>query len=342
MRTLRTERLVLRPFRGEDVGAVQSYAGDSGNTTFMLWGPNTVEETREFVRMAMMQAEVRPCVEYHYAVDLDGEVIGGCSLSVAGDEGEIGWILHRDYWRQGFGTEIGMELLKMGFDELKLHRILAHCDAENIGSYRIVENIGMRREGLFIEGRPGNKTSGKKYGDELSYAILRDEWEVGKEIAYYNTLPCEFSDFIDVPELSDGVVHLVCIAKDPARPEMNWVPSYEFIICRGSQKVGDISIRIGYGGGMYGSNLYYGGQIGYNVDEEYRGNGYAVRACRLLLPVARAHKMEKLLITNGHTNDASRRVCEKLGARLVRVALLPEWHDLYRDGQRYVNIFEWN
>jgi len=41
------------------------------------------------------------------------------------------------------------------------------CDVENIGSYRVMEKLGMRREGLFIEGRPAHKFSGKKYGDEL-------------------------------------------------------------------------------------------------------------------------------------------------------------------------------
>ena len=52
--------------------------------------------------------------------------------------------------------------------------------------------------------------------------------------------------------------------------------------------------------------------------------------------------MKKLLITNAITNDASRRVCEKLGARLLRVARLPQWHDLYQEGRRFVNVFEWD
>jgi len=67
-----------------------------------------------------------------------------------------------------------------------------------------------------------------------------------------------------------------------------------------------------------------------------------VRACRLLTYVAKSHKMGKLLITNGHKNEASKRVCEKLGAKWVRMARLPEWHDLYEEGLRFVNIFEWS
>jgi RimJ/RimL family protein N-acetyltransferase len=266
-----------------------------------------------------------------------GHLIGSCDLSLSGDEAEIGWILHREHWKQGYGTEIGKALLAFGFGELNLHRILAHCDAENRGSYRIMEKIGMRREGLFIEGRPTDKLPGQKYCDELSYAILKDEWETQKEIAHYNALPCTFDGFIELPELSDSVIYLVCTEKKPAIPEKKWVPSYDFAICKGGEKIGEINLRIGYADG-----LYYGGHIGYGINEEFRGNGYAARACRLLQPVAKAHGMKKLLITNKHTNIASKRVCEKLGARLVRVARLPEWHDLYKQGDRFVNIFEWS
>lgn len=96
-------------------------------------------------------------------------------------------------------------------------------------------------------------------------------------------------------------------------------------------------MRIGYTDG-----LYYGGQIGYGIDEQYRGHGYAEKACRLLVPVTRAHGMKKVLITNNHTNIASKRTCEKLGAKLIHIARLPEWHDLFKEGKRFVNIFEWS
>lgn len=166
---------------------------------------------------------------------------------------------------------------------------------------------------------------------------LSDNADTEKEIAYYNDMPFVFDDFIELPELSDGVIHLVCEAKQSGVPEKKWVPSYDFAIHKDDEIIGDISLRIGYTDG-----LYYGGQIGYNIDKNYRGNGYAVNACRLLIPVIKAHEMIKLLITNNHTNVASVRVCEKLGARLLRVAHLPEWHDLYKMGQRLQNIFEWS
>ena len=152
-----------------------------------------------------------------------------------------------------------------------------------------------------------------------------------------NEIPYVFKDFMDVSALSDGAISLVCAAKHPAIPEKGWVPSYEFDICQGSERVGKIRLRIGYT-----DWLYYSGQVGYEINEAHRDKGYAVRACRLLAPVARYHMMTKLLITNEDGNTASYRVCEKLGAKFLRKAELPEWHDMYEEGHRYMNIFEWD
>jgi predicted acetyltransferase/SAM-dependent methyltransferase len=157
-----------------------------------------------------------------------------------------------------------------------------------------------------------------------------------QEIADYNALPVVFEGFIEPEHLTDGEIALVATVKTPAVPERARVPAYRFSIRKDGAHIGNVSLRIGYT-----DELYYGGQIGYDVDEAHRGRGYAVRACRLLGRVLRAHGMEKALITNDVDNHASRRVCEKLGARFLRTAELPEDHPLYREGQRYVNVYEW-
>jgi len=342
MKTFETERLILRKLKEDDFDAVYSYINCAETGIYMPWGSNSEEEARSYITLAITEAEKEPIFHYHYAAVLKetNKLIGGCRVSC---DGSLCWVLHRDYWNQGFGTEMGKAMMQYGFEELNLHRLFATCDTENTGSYRLMERLGMRHEGTFLEYRPPNKLSDKKYSDCFIYAILKDEWETQKEIAYYKTLPVVFDGFIELPELSDGVIHLVCTAKKPAIPEKKYVPAYDFAVCKGSEKVGEINLRIGYSGfGPDESSLYYGGQIGYGIDEKYRGNGYAVRACRLLAPVAKAHGMTKLLITNNHTNTASRRVCEKLGARFIRTVRLPEWTDLYKNGQRFENIFEWS
>ncbi len=161
--------------------------------------------------------------------------------------------------------------------------------------------------------------------------------EIRREIEHYNAMPCVFEDFMDLPRMADGDITLLCTAKNPAIPEKKWVPAYNFMIQRDGRQAGDINLRIGYSEG-----LYYGGQIGYNVDIGCRGQGIAGRACRLLIPVMRFHGMTEVLITNNVTNAPSRRVCEKLGARLLRQAPVPAWHDLYQGGVERVNVFAWS
>ncbi|MFN7252486.1 MAG: GNAT family N-acetyltransferase [Anaerobacillus sp.] len=103
-----------------------------------------------------------------------------------------------------------------------------------------------------------------------------------------------------------------------------------------SQSIGVIDIRIGYN-----ENLYYGGHIGYSVDEEYRGNRYSAKAVRLLRKVAHAHDMEKLIITCNPDNIASRKTCENLGANLLEIVDVPEENDLYQRGEKEKCRYEW-
>lgn len=170
MKTYKTERLILRPFRTDDVQAAYEYMGDFENTKYTRSGIQTFEECVNFVNSISED-------DYVLAVDYNGKMIGTAELALCEDnQGTLGWIIHRDYWGNGFCTEIGRCLLSIAFDEIKLRRVIAHCDAENAGSWRVMEKIGMRREGCFISGRCAYKYAPNKYGDEYSYAILAEEY----------------------------------------------------------------------------------------------------------------------------------------------------------------------
>ena len=161
--------------------------------------------------------------------------------------------------------------------------------------------------------------------------------EIRNEIARCNAFPVTFNGFLYTGGLGQGAVELVCVEKLPADHIRGYAPSYNFEIRLNGTRIGLISLRVGYS-----RNLFYSGQIGYSIDAPYRGNGYAGMACRLMIPLMRAHDMTKVLITNNPDNIASRRVCEKLGAKLLRIVKIPRSHELYKAGDRYKNIFEWD
>ena len=87
-------------------------------------------------------------------------------------QGEIGWSLHPDAQGQGFATEAAREMLRLGFEDLGLHRIDAESDARNAASLRLMERLGMRREAHFVEDEflKGEWTS------SIVCAILESEW----------------------------------------------------------------------------------------------------------------------------------------------------------------------
>lgn len=177
MKNLETKRLILRPWEESDFEAVHSYASVLENVRFMPFGPNSEDETKAFIARSIEKNHTDPQTNYVYAISLkkSGVVIGGCEISKSNEfEASLGWIIHRDYWKQGFGSELAGTLIKFGFEELKLHRIYATCDAENYGSYRVMERNKMRREAHFIK---KNFRRGE-WRDELVYAILDVEWAI--------------------------------------------------------------------------------------------------------------------------------------------------------------------
>ena len=118
-------------------------------------------------------------------------------------------------------------------------------------------------------------------------------------------------------------------------PEKGWVPAYCFWICdKEGNRIGACDLRVGHSEG-----LYYGGNIGYNLKEEYRGHHYAAKACRLLFDLARKHDLGYVIITCNPENIASRKTCEYLGGKLLEIAELPEDHDLREDGDTHECIY---
>ena len=175
---LESERLIYRKFKHEDLPVVLGWLGDADVMKYFSWEPKSESETVEYLNFVIGKAEEEECQFFEYAVVLktDNTLIGSIALFNLPDNPEIGWTLHRDYWGQGYGTEMGKTLLKLGFETLGLHRIIASCDAENCGSYKIMEKTGMRREAHFVKARQGNSVLNHGWRDQFQYAILAEEY----------------------------------------------------------------------------------------------------------------------------------------------------------------------
>ena len=127
--------------------------------------------------------------------------------------------------------------------------------------------------------------------------------------------------FLDPGLLADDTITLRVEELHPANPAYGVVPSYAFAIHRRTDgaRVGQISLRLSDAERFL---LYYG-RIGYGVDLEHRGHGYASRAVRLLVPFAWRHGFPELWITCGPENVASRRTCENAGFTFVEIVPVP-------------------
>lgn len=172
-----TKRLILREFQLTDRQVLHGYASDADLVKYMPWGPNDNKATNEFfTRNFKMQTE-NPRRIYDFAITekSTGDFLGSGGVILRANNSEfatIGYILKRSAHGKGYATEMAQALLKFGFENLKLHRIAATCDSENTASYRVMEKIGMSREGLMRE----DMLMKGRVRSTLAYSILSREY----------------------------------------------------------------------------------------------------------------------------------------------------------------------
>lgn len=131
--------------------------------------------------------------------------------------------------------------------------------------------------------------------------------------------------------LRDGELVLDLAETSPPDPARGLSPAYHFRLVAFRQHAGSLSLRIGHTASLE----LYAGHIGYEVEPRFRGRRYAERACRLVLPLARAHGLDPLWITCDPGNRPSRRTCERLGAELVEIVPVPSGSAMHRQGERW-------
>ncbi len=174
---LETERLVLRRLVLGDAEAVfRNWASDGEVTRYLTWQPHeNVEASAAFIRRT--EEECRDPAAYSWGIELKelGQVIG--SIAVVHTEEEIGalelgWALGRAWWGRGIMPEAAGRVLRFLFEEVGASRVWARHDVENPKSGRVMQKIGMRREGILRASGRNNRG----VVDMAVYAVLREDF----------------------------------------------------------------------------------------------------------------------------------------------------------------------
>ena len=179
---LHTHRLVLRRFTEADAPAFLAYRNDPRIARYQGWESCSPAEAAEFVQCHAVRAFGLPGEWLQIAIALkeSNQLIGDCAVRVHAPDARqatIGGTLCRPFHRQGFAVEALSCLLECLFVGLKLHRVVADTDVENAAAWRLMEQLGLRREGhlrqsLWFKGR---------WADEYLYAMQREEWLARRE-----------------------------------------------------------------------------------------------------------------------------------------------------------------
>ena len=176
---LETPRLILRPFEDRDAAPFALYRSDPEVARYQGWeAPFSLEQAAQFVAEEKSKTPGEPGQWVQLAMELKstGEMIGDCAfyrLSEDPRQAEIGFTLARAFQGQGYAAEAVTRLLDYLFGGLGLHRVRANCDPENTSSARLLERVGMRHEGRFVESL---WFKGRWAGEDW-YAVLKREWE---------------------------------------------------------------------------------------------------------------------------------------------------------------------
>lgn len=171
-----TERLLLRKVTLDDAGDMFRYASDPEVTRYMHLEPHrTIEDSRTAIRSAIEDHENGRVRSWGVVHKEDQRLIGTAGFQwwqPDSANANIGYLMSRDYWGRGLMPEAVRAVLRFGFEQMKLNRIEARLNPDNVASARLLEKVGMTHEGTLRD----EYYIGGKFSDTGVYAVLRREW----------------------------------------------------------------------------------------------------------------------------------------------------------------------
>ena len=175
---VRTERLLLRPLVPGDADAMLAYRGRLDVSRYVPFEPMSRDDILERIAGQWSRTELTDegqALTLGVQVAGTGELAGDVMLFWYSREhagGEVGYVLNPALGGHGYATEAASAMLRLGFEELGLHRIVARIDEDNEPSVRLARRLGMRAEARLIH----NEFFKGRWSNELDFAMLADEW----------------------------------------------------------------------------------------------------------------------------------------------------------------------
>lgn len=173
-----TERLLIRRFLPEDGKDLWAYLSREEVVRFEPYGVFDEEASRQgALRRAGDPAFLAVCLRE------TGQLIGNLYFSRHEPETfgtwEIGYVFHPAFGGRGYATEAAGALVAHGFREMGIRRIVAECNTENVASWRLLERLGMRREGHYrkVAYFKADADGSPRWFDAYAYAMLNEEAE---------------------------------------------------------------------------------------------------------------------------------------------------------------------
>ena len=174
-----TPRLLIRPLTPADADGLLAYRSIPDVCRYVPFEPQTREELLERITTRWTRTELTAegqVIILGVQVRDTGALAGDVMLAWQSQEqscGEIGAVFNPDVSGQGYATEALDAMLRLGFEGLGLHRIIARIDERNDRSVRMVRRLGMRLEARLVE----NEWFKGQWTTELDFAMLAAEWQ---------------------------------------------------------------------------------------------------------------------------------------------------------------------
>ncbi len=178
MKTLETERLILRPWRPEDIDDFFEYARDPEVGPNAGWPPHKDKGMSLNILQSFMEKQEVWAIEFKHNNKAVGSVGAHADEKRRGVNGRmIGYVLARKYWGMGLMTEAVNEMIRYLFEEEKYDIVSCYHYPFNTRSKRVIEKCGFRYEGTL---RQASRILDGKIYDDVCYSIIRDEYFAAK------------------------------------------------------------------------------------------------------------------------------------------------------------------